>query len=84
MSQLGDLFDEHKTNTQHRLTAESPDWNNRIVPALREWGITRDIISRKDSDLLLTHLCQTIYVMGYKRGMAQRTMPMFVVAEEGK
>ena len=82
MSNARDLLTKFPDNKRHPLIAGSKDWDTEISPALYEFG---ELWGKPDpvSWLLMMRVAiETIYMMGYERGKAEKPMLEFLVGEE--
>ncbi len=71
---------------RHHLVVECEDWK-AIPAALIEWSAMFLMAAEGRVPMASAINChrvlvETIYVMGYERGKAERAMPTFLVAEE--
>lgn len=67
---LYELYDKFPLDKVHPLIVENPDWEEEIVPALLEIGISFDDKEMGIEELAaaLRSLIEIAYVMGYQKG----------------
>lgn len=68
-----------------RLKTDSPDWDtvaNAVADAIMGSLIFMCTGETQKTVYSLVLMSQVVYLMGYKRGKAEKAMPVFLVGEE--
>ena len=77
------LLEQCSDSDRHPLIDESADWDKTITPGLVEFGTVMTSIGldahAHELFLTLRVLFETVYVLGYRRGKFEQTMPSFEV-----